>query len=127
MHGVVLCDAGGSPVRPAQTWADARSGEVLDLFTRLDAGALARLANPVVAGMAGPTLAWLARHEPRAVAAARWALQPKDWLRLRLPGEVAAEPTDGTGTLLWDTTADTWDLEVAEAVGIPTTLLAPVA
>ena len=36
--------------------------------------------------MAGPLLVWIAEHEPRSYAAARWALQPKDWLRARLTG-----------------------------------------
>ena len=34
--------------------------------------------------MAGPILAWLAAHEPDRLAAARWALSPKEQERFRL-------------------------------------------
>jgi xylulokinase len=127
MHGLVLTDADGGAIRPAVLWADSRSGEVLDRYAALPADARRRLGNPVVAGMAGPSLLWLQRHEREAVAAARWALQPKDWLRARLTGAVATEPTDASATLLWDCTTDGWDLAVAEALGVPAALLAPVA
>jgi sugar (pentulose or hexulose) kinase len=35
-------------------------------------------------------------------------LQPKDWLRLRLTGEAATDPTDASGTLLFDLARGTW-------------------
>jgi xylulokinase len=53
-------------------------------------------------------LSWLHRLEPDLYATARWALQPKDWLRMRLTGEAATEPTDASATLLYDMAADTW-------------------
>lgn len=102
MHGVVLADVDGIPLRAAILWADARSSEMLDAYYSLDASIQNRLANPVTAGMAGPILLWLRKHEPQIYTVARWALQPKDWLRLRLTGEVAADPSDASGTLLYD-------------------------
>lgn len=126
MHGVVLTHQDGSAVRPAILWADSRSGQTLDRFRSLSETMLARLANPLVAGMTGPSLLWLGCHDPDAVGAARWALQPKDWLRARLTGDFASEPTDASATLLWDTSLDAWDLGVVTALGIPPDLLAPV-
>ena len=58
---------------------------------------------------------------------ADWALQPKDWLRLRLVGKAASEPSDASGTLLFDLAANTWALPVVEALGLPPGLLAPLA
>jgi xylulokinase len=120
MHGVVLADNDGQPLRPAILWADMRSGDVLDAYRQLPADLLTRLANPITAGMAGPTLVWLQQSEPDAYAAARWVLQPKDWLRLRLTGEVAAEPSDASGTLLYDVRSDQWAFEVMEALHLRT-------
>ena len=77
-------------------------------------------------GMAGPMLAWLAAHEPASYAATRWALQPKDWLRARLTGQVQAEPSDASATLMYDVLADTWDRGVVEALGLEVDLLAPL-
>jgi xylulokinase len=126
MHGVVLVDGRGRPSRPAVLWADARSGEQLASYRRLDESILRRLANPPAVGMAGPSLLWLRDHEPGAYASARWALQPKDWLRLRLTGEAAAEPSDASATLLYDLFTDGWDYAAAESLGLRPGLLAPL-
>jgi sugar (pentulose or hexulose) kinase len=76
--------------------------------------------------MAGPILLWLARNEPAAYRRARWMLQPKDWLRTRLTGEAATDPTDASGTLLYDLDRDAWAADVAEALGLRTGLLPPI-
>ncbi|MBD1934434.1 MULTISPECIES: FGGY family carbohydrate kinase, partial [Cyanophyceae] len=107
MHGVVLASESGQPLRPAILWADTRSA-TLSAYHSLDAAILERLGNPITAGMAGPTLLWLREHEPTVYTEARWALQPKDWLRLRMTGEVATEPSDASGTLLYDVVSDNW-------------------
>jgi len=124
MHGVVLSDEEGRPARPAVTWADARSREQLEAYGRLDAGLRGRLGNPPWVGMAGPTLLWLRDNEPGNYRSARWALQPKDWLRLRLTGEAASEPTDASATLLYDVEGDGWAYDVVEALGLRAELLA---
>ncbi|UQN07651.1 xylulokinase [Deinococcus sp. QL22] len=126
MHGVVLVDAGGQSLRPAVLWSDTRSAAELASFSALDPSLLARLGNPPVAGMAGPTLLWLRQHEPAHYQTARWALQPKDWLRLYLTGEVATDPSDASGTLLYDLTAQAWSGEILEKLGLNPALLPPV-
>jgi xylulokinase len=126
MHGVVLVGEGGSPLRPAVLWADARSGTELAAYGELDEELRRRLANPPAVGMAGPSLLWLRDNEPEAYAAAVWALQPKDWLRMRLTGEVAAEPSDASATLLYDLSADDWSYAVVDHLGVREGLLAPL-
>ncbi len=126
MHGVVLTQADGIPLRPAVLWADGRSEEALAAYYRLPEAARRRLANPLTVGMAGPSLLWLKEHEPANYRAARWALQPKDWLRLRLTGQVLSEPSDASGTLLYDLEADTWALDITEALGLRPDLLPPL-
>ncbi|GGM11637.1 xylulokinase [Nakamurella endophytica] len=123
MHGVVLADADGRPTRPAVLWADARAGAETALYRELGPDTRPRLGNPVVPGMAGPQLAWLHRHEPAVVAASRWALQPKDWVRARLTGVVAAEPSDASATLLFDVLTGDWSDDVVAALGVRRELL----
>jgi xylulokinase len=126
MHGVVLAAADGRALRPAALWPDLRAdreaGEWLALPPRL----LDALANPAVPGMTGPLLRWFARHEPDVLAAARWALPVKDWLRLRLTGEAASEPSDASATLLYDLGADGWSAELVDALALPGRLLPPL-
>lgn len=126
MHGLVLADEHLSPVRPALLWADTRATEALSRYRALDSATLARLANPLVPGMAGPLLLWAAEHEPQLYACARWALQPKDWLRARLSGRAAAEPSDASATLLYDVPNDRWDADLMTALGLAPDLLAPL-
>lgn len=126
MHGVVLCGSDGGPLRPAVLWADTRSREVLPAYEKLPEAARRRLANPVTPGMAGPILVWLLRHEPDRCRQARWALQPKDWLRLQLTGETLAEPSDASATLLYDMEAGTWSDDVVAGLGLPPSWLAPI-
>jgi xylulokinase len=124
MHGLVMAAADGEALRPALLWADSRATGCLHAYRLLGSSALARLANPLAPGMTGPLLMWIAEHEPRTYTDARWALQPKDWLRARLTGEVHAEPSDASATLLYDVMGDRWDREVVSALGLDASLLA---
>ena len=126
MHGVVATAADGRPVRPAMLWSDARAAGELALYRGLPPAVLARLANPLSPGMAGPMLVWLAANEPAAWAAARWALQPKDWLRAQLTGRFATEPSDASATLLYDLGGDGWDADVLAALGLDAAKLPPI-
>lgn len=126
MHGLVATTAAGHPVRPALLWSDARAGSQAAAYRSLPQSALTRLANPVFPGMAGPMLTWLADEEPEHYRRARWMLSPKDWLRLRLTGLVAAEPSDASATLLYDIPGDGWNLDVADRLGLDSDKLAPL-
>ncbi|KVD52252.1 carbohydrate kinase [Burkholderia ubonensis] len=119
MHGVVLIDAAGRAVRSALLWPDTRAA-------RLAAAAdWPNAPNPVAPGMAGPLLRWVAASEPAALRAARWAVQPKDWLRIALGGDVAADPSDACATAL-ATPDGAWDAARLDALGLPRALFAPV-
>ncbi len=126
MHGVVLTDSAGEPLRPAILWADTRSSDALKSYRTLNPSLQEQLANPITTGMAGASLLWLQSHESAVYAAARWALQPKDWLRLRLTGQIAAEPSDASGTLLYDVRHDRWAIEVLDALHLRTDWLPPL-
>jgi xylulokinase len=126
MHGVVLASPDGEAIRPAMLWADSRATGALRAYRRLPPDAPARLANPLTPGMAGPLLMWVAEYEPGTYQAARWALAPKDWLRARLTGEIHAEPSDSSASLLYDVPGDRWDLDVVGALGLDAGLLAPL-
>ena len=126
MHGVVLADKDGAPVRPAILWLDRRASAEADRYGKLPAELTAPLGNLASAGMAGPILCWLAEHEPDALRAARWALPPKDWVRLRLTGQAATDPTDASGTLLFDLARGAWAWDLVAALGLPADKLPPI-
>src|SRR5260370_23645556 len=127
MHGVVPMDKGGRPTRAALLWADTRAAEELKRYQALPPALLGQLANPLVPGMAGPLVCWLADHEPGAYQATRWALQPKDWLRFCLTDAVAADPSDASATLLYALPADHWADDVIVALDLRRELFAPLS
>jgi xylulokinase len=129
MHGAVLVDATGAPLRPALLWPDRRASVELGRWRALPEPDLAALANPLVPGMTGPMLAWLARHEPDTVARAAAVLLPKDAFRAALvPGAVpgVTDRSDASATLLWDVVADDWSSAATAAAGVPRELLPEV-
>jgi xylulokinase len=126
MHGVVLSDEVGHALRPAIIWADGRSRRQVATYGELSADLRRMLANPPAAGMAGPTLLWLKEHDRASYRAAQWALQAKDWLRLRMVHEAATEPSDASGTLLYDMTTDYWAKELLDELDLRLDFLAPI-
>ncbi len=126
MHGVVLVDHEDRPIRNALLWADNRAESELNRYRQLPEAMQWRLANPLVPGMAGPLLCWLAQNEASSYQAARWALQPKDWLRLMLTGSAASDPSDASATLLYDLLADDWSDAVITTLGLRRELFPPI-
>lgn len=116
MHAVTLIGADGRAVRPALTWADRRAGgEAAEL--RKQSQFARRCGNPVVEAFSAPKVAWLARHEPDALAAAVRLVLPKDVLRHRLTGTWGTDTSDAAGTLLYDVHERTWASELWELCG----------
>ena len=126
MHGVVLSDELGHALRPAIIWADSRTRKQLATYSELSPERRRTLANPIATGMAGPTLLWLRDHERQLYRRAQWALQPKDWLRLRMVHEAATEPSDASATLLYDMTTDYWAKDLLAELDLRLDFLAPI-
>ncbi|MGY2077677.1 MULTISPECIES: FGGY family carbohydrate kinase [unclassified Blastococcus] len=128
MHGTVLVDDAGAPLRPAVLWPDTRAVDELAGWRQLATADRAALANPLVPGMTGPVLAWLARHEREVLGRAAAVLLPKDALRAALVpgGSPVTDRSDASGTLLWDVPADGWSSAATAAAGVPARLLPTV-
>jgi xylulokinase len=126
MHGVVLVDERGAALRPAILWPDQRAAAEVALYLEMPCDYTAPLRNRPSPGMAGPLLCWLGAWEPNTLRCSWWALQPKDWLRLRLTGQAATDPTDASGTLMFDLARDAWAEPLIEKLGLPREKLPPV-
>lgn len=126
MHGTVLLDQHDVPVRPAVLWPDSRSRALRPRWDELPPELLGRLGSPWSPGMTGPVLAWLREHEPEVVAGAVRVALPKDHVRGRLvPGSGVTDPSDASGTLLWDVAEADWVADVDRLV--PARLLPEVS
>ncbi|MDP3524407.1 MAG: FGGY-family carbohydrate kinase [Hoeflea sp.] len=96
MGGAWIVDGEGRPVRNAICWPDERAQSLL---TRLEGrGALDEVfaisGNGLMPGITLMILAWLNANEPEIRNRATAVLCAKDYLRFRLTGVIATDPSD---------------------------------
>jgi xylulokinase len=127
MHGLVVLDAEQHVLRPAILWNDQRTvAECAEIEERVGFARLVELTgNRALTGFTAPKLLWLRRHEPELYARIHHVLLPKDYVRLRLTGELAVDVADASGTLLFDVRGRRWSPEVCAALEIPLEWLPP--
>ena len=128
MHGTVLVGADRRPLVPAIVWSDQRAtAEVAALETAVGPDRVIAVSGGRLAtGYQAATLAWLAAHRPELLDRCRVVLLPKDWLRARMTGESATDPSDAGGTGLFDIGRRRWSPELLTAVGVGPDRLPPV-
>lgn len=128
MHGLVPLGTSLAPTRHAIIWPDRRSERECDLYKEIipEPEAHALTGMPVVPGIFGPSLLWLQSHEPGIVEASRAFVLPKDYVRLKLTGEVATDESDASGTLLFDVRRRRWATDLVHALGLDPATLPPV-
>ena len=98
MVGAWMVDAAGRPVRNAILWNDGRAQPLIDALTQVVPDLVSRIFDEdgcvLQQGCTLPVLAWLAQHEPEALASARHVFGSKDWVRYRLTGSIASDQTE---------------------------------
>ena len=120
MHGLVMLDSSGEPLRPAILWCDQRTQtqcdwitETVGLKTLVD-----ETANPVLTGFTAPKIVWARDNEPEIFGRAVMHLLPKDYVRFKLSGEFATEVSDASGTSLLNVPARVWSSVVCDKIGV---------
>jgi xylulokinase len=128
MHGAVMLDAEGKPLRPALIWADQRTGPQCDwLHEHIGRERLIELTcNPALPNFTLTKLLWVKQHEPEIFARIAHVMCPKDYVRYRLTGVFAMDVHEASGTLLLDVTNRKWSSEVARVSGIDEAWLPPL-
>ncbi|HET7313088.1 xylulokinase [Salinisphaera sp.] len=129
MHGTVLIDAEGEPVRDSvPLWNDKRTAELVAAFERehdIDA-VMQCVANPPTPAWQGFKLQWFARHEPEVLARSATLLMPKDYINYRLTGVRATDWTEASASFLMDSATRSWSHDVAALLGVPADILPPI-
>ncbi len=128
MHSSVFLDAGGRVIRPALLWCDGRTTEQCRAITERagEANLRAWVSNPALEGFTLPKVLWLRDKEPGAFAKLAKVLLPKDYIRYCLSDELASEPSDAAGTLMYDVVHRRWSTELLVAMELDANLLPDV-
>lgn len=115
MHGAVLLDSARHVLRPAILWNDSRSTDDCAQMQKAlpDIGTLSGVLP--LPGFTAPKLMWVAREEPQVHARIAHILLPKDYIGLRLHGELVTDRSDAAGTLWLDQGARHWSEDAARA------------
>lgn len=121
MHGSVFLDAGGEVIRPALLWNDQRThAQCVKITETVGEERLIEIAgNPALTGFQAPKILWLKDEEPDNFSRLASVLLPKDYVRLRLTGELATDVSDAAGTLLLDVQRREWSEEILNALELP--------
>lgn len=129
MHGLVVTDAGGKPLRPSIIWNDQRTAQQARQIEE-QAGGKARLiamvGNVAVTSFTLTKLLWVRQHEPRVYDKIRHLLLPKDYVRLCMTGEYAGDVSDMSGTLMLDQRKRDWSKAILSLFQIDREILPSV-
>lgn len=120
-NGIFLVDENGRGTRDGIVSVDHRAQPIVDEFLRDGTADAIEAVNGhrVWGGQTIMQLVWLARNEPDVVAKTRWALPCKDFIRMRLTGTAATDPTDASGGGLLNLALGDYDAALYERAGIP--------
>lgn len=128
MHGLVLLDWEGIPLRPAILWNDSRNAEEVEYLNEGERRLLLlqETGNIALCGFTLPKILWVRKNEPEIFERTARILLPKDYLAYRLTGRFASEASDLSGTLLFDVARGCYSEKALALAGIREEMLPEV-
>lgn len=127
MHGLVLVDRDGAPVRPAIIWCDSRAVSVGErAFQSLgEDTCLSRLGNSP-GNFTAAKLAWVKDNEPENFKKAAYLMLPGDYIAFKLTGRFGTTPSGLSEAILWDFQKNEPALFVLDHLELSPNLVPPV-
>ncbi len=128
MHGLVLLGNSGKPLLPCLIWMDSRAQKESDLLNDVFGREqlLNLTGNISVPAFPAAKLLWVREYFPKIFKNIDLILLPKDYIGFRLTGKVATDPSDASGTLLYNLKSGWWDEELVKWIGLPMEVLPPI-
>ncbi len=128
MHGLVVLDKDGRPIRPCILWNDGRSSsQTAYLNEVIGREELSRLTgNIAFAGFTAPKILWLRENEPENFSRIASIMLPKDYLVYLLTGKLSCDYSDASGTLLLDVENRRWSSEMCGICSVKEEWLPPL-
>jgi len=129
MHGTVLVDGKGTLTRDSvPLWNDKRTIDLVRDFEVANAPGtyLAESGNPPTPAWPGFKLAWLRDNDPEAYSRAAYVIMPKDYINLRLTGEIAMDEGDASCSFLMNPATRQWSSVMIDRLGLDRSKLPPI-
>jgi xylulokinase len=126
-HAAVLVDDDGRPLAPSLLAWDGRPASVLPALRRdLGDSLFERTFIELTTGWTLPQLIWLRGQLGPTWSRVRLVLTQKDYVRYRLTGAAATDPTDAQGMALYDPTTGDWAADLVDLAGLDPQQLPPI-
>ncbi len=119
MHGFVLIGSDRRPLSPAIIWADQRSADLLPEIESILGPDLKKCGTAPAAGFLIATLFWLQRYQPELLERALTLLMPKDYIRLKITGEIGTDESDASATGIFDVKRRIWADDLITRLKLP--------
>jgi xylulokinase len=120
MHSLICLDQKLNVIRPAILWADQRSTTIVSELNRQYAKESwgKWIGNPLAAGFTLPSWLWLQANQQDIAKRTKFLIQPKDWVRLKLTGNLATDVSDASATGFFDPHLKEWSPNVLSIAGL---------
>ncbi|MBD3197421.1 MAG: hypothetical protein GF317_20365 [Candidatus Lokiarchaeota archaeon] len=121
MHGPVgISENGEITTNWTQIWCDKRSEIVCEeIKNEYDIFELSKITgNPPTTGWPGIKVRWIKEYTPEIYNKTKWFLVPKDFINYKLTGIAATDPSEASGTFLYDINSEGYSDELAEILKI---------
>lgn len=128
-HAIVPVDQEGRPLARAMLWMDQRCAPQVEWMIEKHGETLRRVMGEgrfPTTTYSAPKLRWWIENRPEVIRQASLFLLPKDYLRYRLTGEAATDPSDAGGAFLYHPTRHGWATELLELIGVPAEKMPPL-
>lgn len=122
MHTQVYLDEQFRILRPAITWMDQRSAEIVN---RINQDQVSKALIQKETGNTASTtytalhVKWVIENQPEIWNKVRYILVAKDYLKYLLTGELVTDFAEASGTLLFDVKNERWSAAAFKFFGIP--------
>ncbi len=120
MHGLVCVDTKGNALRPAIIWQDQRAvASIRQIYqTAGEEFVIEQIQNRISAGFLLGSLYWISREEPETYEKIHKVMLPKDYLKMRLTGEILTDYSDAAGSAAFDNIHMCWATPLIEKLNL---------
>jgi len=129
MHGPVGIDNKGEITTEwTQIWMDKRCEDICnDIRKNFEELKLSKITgNPITTGWQGFKIKWIKENQPEIYNKTKWFLAPKDFINFQLTGVASTDPSEASGTYLYDFATEKYSNIIVEVLDLDLDKLPPI-